>query len=63
MALQVFAMNPLHKGDHGSEVRRFQVKLVAAGYCIHVDARFGDSTDTALRAFQCLNSFTGQDKD
>lgn len=56
-------MNPLHKGDHGSEVRRFQVKLVAAGYCIHVDARFGDSTDTALRAFQCLNSFTGQDKD
>lgn len=45
-------MNPLRKGDRGPEVRKLQEKLIAAGYPIRPDAHFGDSTDTALRAFQ-----------
>jgi putative chitinase len=43
----------LRAGDTGLAVRRLQQRLVAAGYPLRVDGRFGRATATALKRFQC----------
>lgn len=47
-----FFMQLLRKGAYGPEVLELQKQLIAAGYPLTIDSRFGDETDNALRSYQ-----------
>lgn len=42
----------VHRGDTGSGVKQIQTALVARGYKVSVDGKFGAQTETAVKAFQ-----------
>jgi peptidoglycan hydrolase-like protein with peptidoglycan-binding domain len=42
----------VHRGDTGSGVKQIQTALVARGYKVSVDGKFGAQTEKAVKAFQ-----------
>jgi peptidoglycan hydrolase-like protein with peptidoglycan-binding domain len=45
-------------GDSGSGVRQIQAALVAKGYSVSVDGKFGAQTEQAVKSFQAKNALT-----
>ncbi len=48
--------NSVHLGDTGAGVTQIQNALVAHGFKVAVDGKFGRQTDQAVRSFQAKNS-------
>ncbi|HRE01541.1 MAG TPA: peptidoglycan-binding domain-containing protein, partial [Ilumatobacteraceae bacterium] len=48
----------VRNGDSGEGVKKIQEALVAAGYKLAVDGKFGNVTETAVKDFQKKNKLT-----
>lgn len=48
----------LKRGTEGADVRYLQRALVALGYSLGIDGKFGDATDKAVRALQQAFGYT-----
>ena len=48
----------VHLGDSGPGVKQIQTALVARGYKVTTDGKFGAQTEQAIKGFQAKNGLT-----